>query len=116
MPAYPLKVVDDVSRVAASEVGHGNADLLVVVVKVDADVLLQLLAAPQGGVNGILVDDPAVEQAVFWNLLGGGGRGGQNISSLARDSCGRRGQRVDSREKLNPPEICSSDDRCRRRP
>lgn len=85
--------MDDVSRVAASEVGHGNADLLVVVIKVDADVLLQLLAAPQRGVNGILVDDPAVEQAVFWNLLGG-----QNISWLAWDSCGRCYQLVDSRE------------------
>lgn len=66
--------MDDVSRVAASKVGHGNADLLVVVVKVDADVLLQFLAAPQRSVNGILVNDPAVEQAVFWNLLMGAKR------------------------------------------
>lgn len=61
--------MDDVGRVAASEVWHRNADLLVVVIKVDADVLLQLLAAPQGGVNGIFINDPAVEQAVFWDLL-----------------------------------------------
>lgn len=73
--AYPLKVVDDIRGVAASEVGHGNADLLVVVVEVDADVLLQFLAAPQRCVNGILVNDPAVEQAVFWNLLEGGSGG-----------------------------------------
>lgn len=68
---YPLEVVDDVGRVAAPKVRHRDADLLVVVIKVDADVLLQLLPAPQRGVNGILVNDPAVEQAVFWNLLRG---------------------------------------------
>lgn len=64
--------MDDIGRVAASKVGHGNADLLVVVIKVDADVLLQFLAAPQRCINGILVNDPAVEQAVFWILLMGG--------------------------------------------
>lgn len=37
---YPLKVVDNVSGVAASEVWHGYTDLLVVVVQVDADILL----------------------------------------------------------------------------
>lgn len=41
--AYPVKVMDDIGRVAASEVGHGHADLLVVVLKVDADVLLKLV-------------------------------------------------------------------------
>ena len=68
---YPLKVVDDVCRVTASKVWHGYADLLVVVVKVDADVLLQFLPAPQRSVHGVLVHDPAVEQAVFWDLLMG---------------------------------------------
>lgn len=77
--AYPLEVVDDVGRVAASKVWHWNADLLVVVIQVDADVLLQFLPAPQRRINGILINDPAVEQAVFWNLLLG-----QNSSPLAR--------------------------------
>lgn len=92
MGAYPLKVVDDVSRVAASKVGHGNADLLVVVLKVDADVLLQFLAAPQRRVKGILINDPAVEQAVFWNLLMG-----ENIPRLA----GIVATTLEMREELN---------------
>lgn len=37
---YPLKVMDNVSGVAASEVWHGYTDLLVVVVQVDANILL----------------------------------------------------------------------------
>lgn len=66
---YPLKVVDDVSGVTASEVWHRYTDLLVVVVKVDADILLEFLPAPQRSVHRVLIDDPAVEQAVFWDLL-----------------------------------------------
>lgn len=77
---YPLKVVDDVSGVAASEVWHGDADLLVVVLQVDAHVLLQLLPAPQRSVHRVLVHHPAVEQAVLGDLLMGRGRAG-----LARD-------------------------------
>lgn len=65
----PLKVVDDISRVAASKVWHRYTDLLVVVVKVDADILLEFLSAPQRSVHRVLVDNPAVEQAVFWDLL-----------------------------------------------
>lgn len=68
---YPLKVVDDISGVAASKVWHRYADLLVVVVKVDADVLLEFLPAPQRSVHRVLKDNPAVEQAVFWYLLTG---------------------------------------------
>lgn len=66
--------MDDVSRVAASKMWHGHADLFVVIIKVDADVLLQFLASPQGSVHGVLKDDPAVEQAVLWDLLLGQGR------------------------------------------
>lgn len=68
---YPLKVVDDISGVAASKVWHGYTDLLVVVVKVDADILLELLSAPQRSVHGVLINNPAVKQAVFWDLLMG---------------------------------------------
>lgn len=68
---YPLKVVDNVSGVAASEVWHGYTDLLVVVVQVDANILLQFLPAPHGREHRVLVDNPAVEQAVFWDLLMG---------------------------------------------
>lgn len=77
---YPLKVVDDISGVAASEVWHRYTDLLVVVVKVDADIFLELLPAPQRSVHRVLVDNPAVEQAVFWDLLMG-----RNSAELARD-------------------------------
>ena len=63
--------MDDVSGVAASKMWHRNADLLIIVIKVDADVLLQLLPSPQGRVHRVLVDDPAVEQAVLWDLLRG---------------------------------------------
>lgn len=38
-----MKVVDDIGRIAASEVWHGHADLLVVVLEVDANVLLKLV-------------------------------------------------------------------------
>ena len=65
---YPLEVMDDVCGVAPSEVGHGHADLLVVVIQVDAHVLLQLLSAVQGGVHRVLIQNPAVEQAVLRNL------------------------------------------------
>lgn len=41
----PVKVVNDVSWVAASKVWHRHADLLVVVIQVDAHVLLQLLSS-----------------------------------------------------------------------
>lgn len=40
---YPVKVMDDVGGVAASEVWHGHADLLVVVLEVDANVLFELM-------------------------------------------------------------------------
>lgn len=65
----PLKVVDDISRITASEVWHRYTDLLIVIVKVDANILLKFLPAPQGSIHRVLKDDPAVEQAVLWNLL-----------------------------------------------
>lgn len=43
---YPLKIMDDISRIAASKVWHRYADLFVVVVKVDTDILLKFLSAP----------------------------------------------------------------------
>lgn len=65
-----MKVMDDVGRVAASKVRHRHADLLVVVVEVDANVLLKLLLpSPQRIVHRILEDNPAVEEAVFRSLL-----------------------------------------------
>lgn len=42
----PLEVVDDISGVAASEMWHRYADLFIVVVKVDADILLEFLPPP----------------------------------------------------------------------
>lgn len=69
--AYPLKVVDDISRVAPSKVWHGHADLFVVVLQVDANILLQFLPAPQWSVHRVLKDDSAVEEAVVWDLLVG---------------------------------------------
>lgn len=78
---YPLKVVDDIGRVAASKVRHRYADLLVVVLKVDADVLLEFMPSPQRSIYGVLVENFAVEQAVFWDLLMG-----RNRAELACDS------------------------------
>lgn len=78
---YPLKVVDDISGVTASKVWHRYTNLLVVVVKVDADILLEFLPAPQRSVHGVFKDNPAVEQAVFWDLLMG-----RNRAELASDS------------------------------
>lgn len=78
---YPLKVVDDISRVAASKVWHRYTDLLVVVVKVDADILLKFLPASQRSVHRVLIENPTVEQAVFWDLLMR-----RNRAELARDS------------------------------
>lgn len=40
---YSVKVMDDIGRVAAAEVWHRHADLLVVVLEVDADVLFKLM-------------------------------------------------------------------------
>lgn len=73
--------MDNVSGVAASKARHGYADLLIVVVKVDADVLLEFLPAPQRSVHRVFIDDPAVEQAVLWDLLLGRDR-----AALACDS------------------------------
>lgn len=63
-----MKVVNDISRVAASEVGHWHADLLVVIVQVDANVFLYLLPSEQRGEQGVLVHHPTVEQTVLWDL------------------------------------------------
>lgn len=60
--------MDDVSGVVASEVRDGNADLLVVVSQVDADVLLQLLVPTERGVSGVVVTNPAVKQVLLWDL------------------------------------------------
>lgn len=60
--------MDDVGGVAASKVRHRHADLLVVVSQVDAHVLLQLLATAQRSVHGVLVENPAVEQVLLWDL------------------------------------------------
>lgn len=65
----PVKVVDDIGGVTASEVWHRYTDLLVVVIKIDANILLDLLAAPRRSEHRVFVDNPAVEQAVFWDLL-----------------------------------------------
>lgn len=43
---YPLKIMDDICGVAASKVWHRYADLFIVVVKIDTDVLLEFLSAP----------------------------------------------------------------------
>lgn len=42
-----MEVMNYISRVAASKVRHGHTDLLIVVLQVDANVLLQLLAPTQ---------------------------------------------------------------------
>lgn len=78
---YPVKVVDDIGGVTASEVWHRYTDLLVVVVKIDANILLDLLAAPHRSEHRVFVDNPAVEQAVFWDLLMG-----RNRAELESDS------------------------------
>lgn len=78
---YPLKVVDNISGVAASKMWHRYTDLLVVVVKVDADILLEFLPAPQRSVHRVLIDNSAVERGVFWDLLMG-----RNRAVLACDS------------------------------
>lgn len=67
--SYPVKVVDYISGVTASKVRHRNTDLLVVIVEVNANIFLEFMSAPQRSVHRVLVDDPAVEQAVFWDLL-----------------------------------------------
>lgn len=56
-----MEVVNDIGRVAVSKVRHGHADLLVVVLQVDANVLRQLLVSTQRGVRRVFVEDPAVE-------------------------------------------------------
>lgn len=63
---HPLKVMNDVCRVAASKVRDG--DLLVVVVQVDAHVFLQLLAPAQRGVHWVFVTHLAAEQVLFRHL------------------------------------------------
>lgn len=61
--------MDDISRVAASKVWYRHADLLIVVIKVDANILLKFLPPPQRSVDRVLIDNAAMEQAVFWDLL-----------------------------------------------
>lgn len=64
----PVEVVDDVGRVAASEMWDGDGDLLVVVSQINAHVLLQLLTAAQRGVHRVLVQHPAVEQVLLGDM------------------------------------------------
>lgn len=61
--------MDDISRVTASKMRHRYADLFVVVIKIDANILLEFLPPPQRSIHRVLIDDPAMEQAVFWDLL-----------------------------------------------
>lgn len=63
-----MEVVDYFGGVAASKVGHGHGDLLVVVCQVDADVLLQLLPPTQRSVHGVLIEHTAVEQVLLGDL------------------------------------------------
>lgn len=53
-----------VSWVAASKVRHRHADLLIVVLQVDANVLLQLLAPTQRRIGRVFVKDSTVEQVL----------------------------------------------------
>lgn len=39
---YSLEIMDDICRIAPSKPGHWDVDLLVVLFKVDLDVLMQL--------------------------------------------------------------------------
>lgn len=48
---YPLKVVDDISRVTATKMWHRYTDLFVVFVKIDADVLLEFLPSSQRSIH-----------------------------------------------------------------
>lgn len=66
-----MKVVDDVGGVAPTKVGHGDADLLVVVLQVDAHVLLQLLARMHRGVGGVFIENAALELVPLSNLPAG---------------------------------------------
>lgn len=61
--------MDDICWVTATKMRHRDADLLIVLLKVDAHVLFQFLASSHGSIHRVLVDDPAVEQAVLWDLL-----------------------------------------------
>lgn len=48
---YPLKVVDNISRVAATKMWHRYTDLFVVFIEIDADVLLEFLPPSQRSVH-----------------------------------------------------------------
>lgn len=61
--------MDDVSRITPSELRHRHADLLVVILKVNAHILLQLLAPTQGGVDGVFVEHTTVEKVLLRELL-----------------------------------------------
>lgn len=61
---YSVEVMNYVSRVAASKVRHGHADLLIVVLQVDANILLQLLVPTQRRIRRVFIENPAVEQVL----------------------------------------------------
>lgn len=48
---YPLKVVNNISRVTSTKVWYRYTDLFIVLVKVDADVLLKFLPPPQRSIH-----------------------------------------------------------------
>lgn len=56
--------MNNVSWVAASKVRHRHADLLIVVLQVDANILLQLLAPTQRRIRRVFVKDSTVEQVL----------------------------------------------------
>lgn len=45
--SYPLKVMDNICRVAFTKVGHWDADLLIILAEVNPHVLMQFQLLPQ---------------------------------------------------------------------
>ena len=66
--SYPVKIMDDIGGVAPSKVGYRHTDLLIVVIEVYANILFQLLAPAQRSINRVFIQNPAMKQAVLWDL------------------------------------------------
>lgn len=65
---HPLEVMDDVCRVPTTKLGHGDIDALIVLLKIDVHIFLQLHPSPDLGGQGVFVEHATVEEVISGQL------------------------------------------------
>lgn len=65
---HPLEVMYDVCRVPTTKLGHRDINTLIVLLKIDLHILLQLQPGPDLGGQGVFVEHTTVEEVVSSQL------------------------------------------------